>query len=114
PTSQELRRQELHLERGLRDGDDRRAREPAAPAAPLHRRLGMSEAIRYRGPRHLDRTLSLELGEVPVAGVELEVELRPTIDGGLEALLEGSCDAAEIPLGALLSFVARGDRRLTG
>lgn len=74
----------------------------------------MSKPIRYRGPRQLDRTLALELGEVRVPGIELEFDVRPTIDGALEALLEGDCDAAEIPLGVLVSFVARGDGRLTG
>lgn len=72
-----------------------------------------SAPLRYRGPRHLDRTLALELGEVAVEGVALEFDVQRTIDGGLEALLGGACDIAEIPLGAAMALVAAGDQRVT-
>lgn len=70
--------------------------------------------LRYRGPRHLDRTLALEVGDVDPAGLRLQFDVRPTIDGGLEALLAGECDVAEIPLGVLLAFRARRDHRVVG
>jgi 4,5-dihydroxyphthalate decarboxylase len=73
-----------------------------------------ARSLRYRGPRHLDRTVALEVGAVRPAGVDLAVEATPTIDGGVEALLSGDCDLAEIPLPVLLGHVARGDGEIVG
>jgi 4,5-dihydroxyphthalate decarboxylase len=67
----------------------------------------------YRGPRHWDTTLALELGEVDCEGIELRFDTRPTIDAGLEGLRDGSCDIAEVPLVPVVAAIAHGDDSLT-
>jgi 4,5-dihydroxyphthalate decarboxylase len=68
----------------------------------------------YRGPRYLDRTLPLETGEVRPTGIELVVQATPSLGGGIEAVREGSADAAEVLLADFLAGVAAGDDRLLG
>jgi 4,5-dihydroxyphthalate decarboxylase len=68
----------------------------------------------YRGPRHLDRTLPLETGEIRPTGIDLRVEATPSLGGGIEAVRDGTADAAEVLLGDFVAGVADGDDRLLG
>jgi 4,5-dihydroxyphthalate decarboxylase len=74
----------------------------------------MALSVRYRGPRYLDRTVALEIGEATPSGVWLTYEVSPSIGGSIEALRRGEIDAAEVLLGDFVSAIAGGDDRLVG
>jgi 4,5-dihydroxyphthalate decarboxylase len=68
--------------------------------------------LRYRGPRYLDRTVPLETGEVSLRGIDLEVEVAPSLGGLLEAAVAGDVDLAEVLLGHYIAHVGRGGDEL--
>jgi 4,5-dihydroxyphthalate decarboxylase len=68
----------------------------------------------YRGPRHLDRTVPLETGEVRAPGIELEVEATASIGGCIEAVRDGRADAAEVLFSDFFAGAAAGDDSIVG
>lgn len=65
--------------------------------------------LTYSGPRYLDRTVPLETREVVPDGIDLTVNVAPSLGGLREALLEGRADVAELLLGEFVAH-AGGDQ----